>query len=112
MIEPSPLDEVLIDMVRLIPRGRLASYSDLSALAGELGYPCTARRVARTLSMFGADTPWWRVVQAGGTIADQVRDEALILLQEDGLAVTGRRVPLNQVRWNPDLQYLRAELAV
>lgn len=104
---PSELDEILLDMVRLIPSGNLASYADLSALASHLGYPCTARRVARTLSLFGSDVPWWRVVQSSGTVADHVLDPAVNLLRDDGVPVQGRRVPLDEVRWSPDPHELR-----
>lgn len=108
---PSELDEILLDMVRLIPPGSLASYADLSALATTVGYPCTARRVARTLSLFGSDVPWWRVVQSSGTVADQVLAPAVALLRTEGVDVQGRRVPLNDMRWCPDLQEIRARFA-
>lgn len=106
----TPLDEMLLEVVRLIPRGSLVSYADLSSLAGELGYPCTARRVARTLSLYGSEVPWWRVVQSGGTLADPVRSHAQVRLREEGVLVTGRRVPLNQHRWDPDPAALREAL--
>lgn len=109
MSHPSPLDEILLDMVRMIPPGNLATYADLSGLAAELGYPCTPRRVARALSEFGGAVPWWRVVQSGGTIADQVLQPAVELLQADGVPVAGRRVPLHEVRWSPDVQTLRSQ---
>lgn len=108
---PSQLDAILLDMVRLIPPGNLTSYSDLSVLAAELGFPCTARRVAQTLSRFGSAVPWWRVVQAGGTIAEQILEPALPQLAAEGVPVTGRRVPLEQVRWTPDLATLRSQLS-
>lgn len=98
-------------MVRLIPPGSLSSYADLSALASELGYPCTARRVARALSVYGSDVPWWRVVQASGTIADQVIAEAAPLLRAEGVPVRGKRVPLAQMRWSPEPLALRAEVS-
>lgn len=110
MNEPSPLDEILLDMVKLIPPGSLTSYSDLSILAAALGYPCTPRRAARTMSLFGAGVPWWRVVQAGGTVADQVAVKAAPLLAADGVPVNGKRVPLERRRWSPRPEELRDRL--
>jgi methylated-DNA-protein-cysteine methyltransferase related protein len=107
MNPPSRLDEILLDMVRMIPPGKLASYADLSALAAELGYPCTARRVARTLSLYGSDVQWWRVVQSAGTVADQVYAAAVPRLEADGVQVQGRRVPLELMRWDPEPTALR-----
>lgn len=111
MTEPSPLDEILLDMVRLIPPGRLSSYSDLSELATALGYPCTPRRAARALSLFGSDVPWWRVVQAGGEVADQVAVAAVPLLAAEGVPVTGKRVPLAHKRWCPQPEVLRERIS-
>lgn len=101
MTQPSPLDELLLDLVGLIPPGSLASYGDIAALAAELGFACTARRVARTLALFGSEVPWWRVVQSTGTIAQPVLPSAVPLLLADGISVAGRRVPLDQRRWCP-----------
>lgn len=110
MNKPSRLDEILLDMVRLIPPGKLASYADLSSLAAEMGYPCTPRRVARTLSLYGSDVPWWRVVQSAGTVADQVYAQAVPQLEADGVEVRGKRVPLEVMRWTPDPAVLRQRI--
>jgi alkylated DNA nucleotide flippase Atl1 len=107
---PSRLDEIVLDIVRLIPAGNLASYADLSGLATLLGYPCTARRVARTLALYGSEVPWWRVVQSSGTVADQVYPEASQLLRAEGIPVRGKRVPLQQLRWVPEPVLLRRQV--
>mgnify|MGYP001030505199 FL=1 len=101
MTDPCPLDEVLLDLVGLIPPGSLATYGDMAALADELGFPCTARRAARTLRRFGSGVPWWRVVQSSGTVAQSVLAQATPLLSAEGITVVGRRVPLGQRRWRP-----------
>lgn len=108
MTAPALLDEVLLDLVALIPAGSLVSYADLARLATELGFSCTARRAARSLSMYGAEVPWWRVVQSSGTVADAVLATATPLLSRDGLRLSGRRVPLAEVRWCPDVEVLRS----
>ena len=101
MTDPGPLDEMLLDLVRLIPAGSLATYGDMAAMAEELGFPCTARRAASTLRRFGSGVPWWRVVQSSGTVAQSVLAQAAPLLSAEGITVVGRRVPLGQRRWRP-----------
>ena len=101
MTDPGPLDEMLLDLVRLIPAGSLATYGDMAAMAEELGFPCTARRAASTLRRFGSGVPWWRVVQSSGTVAESVLAQATALLSAEGITVVGRRVPLGQRRWRP-----------
>ncbi len=101
MTDPGPLDEMLLDLVRLIPAGSLATYGDMAAMAEELGFPCTARRAASTLRRFGSGVPWWRVVQSSGTVAESVLAQATVLLSAEGVTVVDRRVPLGQRRWRP-----------
>ena len=77
-----------------------------------LGTACTARQAAATLSHYGGGVPWWRVVQAAGTLADEVLPAARTHLVAEGVGVVGRRVPLQELRWQPDLVVLRAELTL
>lgn len=106
----TPRDEAVLDVVSLIPEGALASYGDIAAIVSALGNPCTARQAAATLSRYGGDVPWWRVVQAAGTVADEVLPAARTLLVADGVVVVGRRVPLQELRWQADLASVRAAL--
>lgn len=110
MTQPGVRDEAVLDVVSLIPAGALASYGDIAEVVGALGVPCTPRQAARTLSRFGSGVPWWRVVQAAGTVAEEVLPEARTRLVAEGIVVVGRRVPLGQMRWTPDVEALRAEL--
>lgn len=111
MTGPGPTAEVILDVVDAIPAGALASYGDVAAVVGALGRPCSARQVAATLSRYGGDVPWWRVVQAAGTVADEVLPAARTPLAADGVVLNGRRVPLVALRWQPDLAALREALA-
>lgn len=110
MTEPEARDDAVLDVVSMIPAGALASYGDIADVVAVLGVPCTPRQAARTLSRFGSGVPWWRVVQAGGTVADEVLPQARTRLVAEGIVVVGRRVPLAQLRWEPDLEALRTEL--
>ncbi|HNE87938.1 MAG TPA: MGMT family protein [Actinomycetota bacterium] len=109
-MNPSPRDEGVLGVVALIPAGALVAYGDVADLLGECGVECTPRQVARCLSQFGSQVPWWRVVQSGGTIAEQVLPQARERLAAEGVATDGRRVDLEGRRWHPDLAWLRAEL--
>lgn len=109
-MNPGDLDEAILDVVGHIPAGTLASYGDVADVVSEIVAPCSARLVARCLSRFGAEVPWWRVVQAGGTIAEEVLPAARTLLVAEGVVVNGRRVPLAALRWRPDLAGLQRAL--
>jgi len=101
--DPSPRDEAVLAVVARIPRGRLTSYGDIAALLSEWDVACTPRQVAGALARYGAGVPWWRVVQSAGTLAPAVAEEAAERLRAEGIAVRGRRVPLGQARWMPDV---------
>ena len=109
-MNPSARDECVLEVVALIPPGSLLSYGDVAGLVTECGVDCTARQVARCLSQFGAQVPWWRVVQSGGTIAEQVLAPARSHLAGEGVATDGRRVDLEGRRWSADPDAVRAAL--
>ena len=101
MRSPNPLDEAILEVVRSVPAGRLLSYGDVAEIVVDLGSGCSARRVAGTMADFGDEVPWWRVVQAAGTLADPVAVRARQRLAAEGVNVDGRRVPLERLRWQP-----------
>ncbi len=85
-----------------IPYGRVATYGDIAALAGN---PRAARAVGSALRGLpeGLTTPWWRVVGSGGDIALSAYGSQLqrMLLVEEGVAFrSGRRVDLERSRWD------------
>ena len=69
---PNPtVGNIVKQMVRSIPRGRVASYGTVGRAAAAMGRPIGgARTVAWILASLksGDDTPWHRVVGAGGVI--------------------------------------------
>ncbi len=64
--------EEVYRVVRLIPKGRVLSYS---GVARQCGYPRAARQVGYALHRLPERlhnaVPWWRVVNAAGRISNQ-----------------------------------------
>jgi methylated-DNA-protein-cysteine methyltransferase-like protein len=97
--------DAIYDVVRRIPRGRVATYGQVALLAG-LGR--SARLVGYALHALpdGARLPWHRVVNALGAIS--VRSEAgpegvqRLLLEREGLRFDRRgRLDLSRCLWRP-----------
>jgi methylated-DNA-protein-cysteine methyltransferase-like protein len=91
-------------VVRRIPRGRVATYGQVAALAG---LPRHARQVGYALHALpeGTDVPWHRVVNAKGGISPRStpgwdRAQHALLRRERVLDRAGR-VALERFRWEP-----------
>lgn len=94
-------DRVLF-VVRRIPPGRVATYGDVAALAGQ---PRACRAVGNIMrDCRRSDVPCHRVIAAGGRLGGYGGSEALkrSLLVAEGVPVSGSRVrDLARVRWKP-----------
>jgi len=94
-------DRVLL-VVRRIPPGRVATYGDVAALAGQ---PRACRAVGNIMrECRRPDVPCHRVIAAAGRLGGYGGSEALkrSLLVAEGVPVSGRRVrELERVRWTP-----------
>jgi methylated-DNA-protein-cysteine methyltransferase-like protein len=92
----------IYEVVRAIPRGRVATYGQVAELAGIAGQP---RRVGYALSALGPDSgvPWQRVVNAKGEISNLASEKLQRrLLKEDGVTFDNAgRVSLEKYRWLP-----------
>jgi methylated-DNA-protein-cysteine methyltransferase-like protein len=101
----SPSYARIYEVVRRIPRGRVATYGQVAELAGLPGH---ARQVGYALHALpeGSAVPWHRVLNArgtlslrrsfGGEIAQRLR------LEREGVRFdAGGRVALERVRWRP-----------
>lgn len=66
--ELSPFSREIVAVIKAIPRGKVATYGQVAAMAGN---PRAARRVAWLLSSSSTtrDLPWQRVINSRGQIA-------------------------------------------
>ena len=97
--------ERIYSVVRRIPRGRVATYGQVAALAGLGGH---ARQVGYALSALpeGARVPWHRVINARGEVSPRSEpggdDSQRRRLEEEGLCFDPRgRVALGRYQWRP-----------
>jgi len=94
--------ERVLDLVRAIPPGQVATYGDLARLVGEGG----ARQIGQVMSHYGSDVPWWRVLRAGGAPPAGHLASAWPHYVQEGTPLRGRppedyRVDLRTARWSP-----------
>jgi methylated-DNA-protein-cysteine methyltransferase related protein len=89
--------EAVLAAVESIPPGRVSTYGDIAEYVGQGG----PRQVGAVMREYGAAVPWWRVLRANGTPADQLVDEQIQLLRSEGVRVTDGRVDLRTTRWTP-----------
>lgn len=96
----------ILAVVARIPRGRVASYGQVAALAG---LPRHAREVGRVLSQLGegAKVPWQRVVNAAGRVSQRglFGDEGhqRRVLESEGVVFDHRgRIDFERFGWDPD----------
>src|SRR5215510_5403975 len=89
----------IYNVIRLIPKGRVATYGQIADLAG---LPKQARRIGYALSALpkGTAVPWQRVVNASGEISIRAQGGAdrlqRKLLQREGITFDRGRIPLDR----------------
>jgi O-6-methylguanine DNA methyltransferase len=92
----------VLNVVRRIPVGRVATYGDVATLAGR---PRAARAVGNIMrECRRPDVPCHRVIAAGGRLGGYGGSESLkrALLSAEGVIVSGSKVrELNRVHWKP-----------
>jgi methylated-DNA-protein-cysteine methyltransferase-like protein len=86
--------EDILNAVRRIPKGKVATYGDVAAAAGHAG---AARQVVWALRT-GKGVPWHRVLGAKGVILLKGESgfEQRFRLRSEGVAITGDRVDLDK----------------
>ena len=95
--------ELIYDVVRRIPRGKVATYGQVAMLAGN---PRWSRVVGYALHVNPdpAHIPCYRVVNRLGepsaSFAFGGVNEQIFLLQEDGVEFTDGRVDLSKYQWD------------
>ncbi|MEM9622943.1 MAG: methylated-DNA--[protein]-cysteine S-methyltransferase [Pseudomonadota bacterium] len=94
------MQELIWQVVAMIPRGKVASYGQIAAL---IGFPRHSRFVGATLRRLPRDTrlPWHRVVNSSLRISQRGGGEARQrrLLEAEEVTFIGDRI-LRQHRWD------------
>ena len=99
MKQPSFFQRVY-SLVRQIPAGACASYSQLAYL---LGAPRAARQVGWAMRCCPDELPWQRVIREDGTIAGgEYAPLRRAMLEAEGVPFTqDGRVDIDRCRWQP-----------
>ncbi len=102
----------IYSVVSRIPRGRVATYGQIAALAG---LPRHARMVGQALhaSPEDSDLPWQRVINSQGEISPRAMPGwdgfQRHLLENEGVRFDARgRIDLRRYQWDPDLERVAA----
>jgi TDG/mug DNA glycosylase family protein len=92
----------IYDVVRRVPRGRVATYGEVARLAG---IPSHARQVGYALAALrGSDVPWHRVINAKGEVSPRAEpgweEVQRKLLEREGVVFDAHgRVSLERFGW-------------
>jgi methylated-DNA-protein-cysteine methyltransferase related protein len=98
----APFTEKVIQIIRMIPQGKVASYGQIALYAG---LPRAARQVGWILRESKEDMPWWRVLNNTGRISIEGNwqaDKSLQkkLLERDGVVVSDEFIlDIEKYRW-------------
>jgi methylated-DNA-protein-cysteine methyltransferase-like protein len=108
---PSALRSAIYAVIRRIPRGRVATYGQVAALAG---FARHARQVGYALNDLpdGSELPWHRVVNARGEVSQRAApgwEEVQKDLLEQEAVVFGPhdRIDLARHGWKPRTRHSR-----
>lgn len=104
MKEKNLFTQRVIEAIRAIPRGRVATYGQIAVLAGS---PKGARQVSWVLNSCSRseNLPWHRVVNSQGTISLQGdgKLEQRCLLETEGIRFDQEgRIDLGKFLWQPE----------
>lgn len=97
--------ERVLDFVKAIPEGKVATYGQIARLAGA---PRNARQVGEVLHGVkdGGDIPWQRVINAQGGISTYKIGHGELqkaLLESEGVKLSDEnKVDLSIYQWRPD----------
>jgi methylated-DNA-protein-cysteine methyltransferase-like protein len=100
--------ERVYEVVRMIPRGQVATYSQVAAIVSHRG---AARTVGWALHGLpeGTDVPWQRVINSRGQISLDPGTHQIALLREEGVLVDAQgKVDMQRFQW-PGLDWPEVE---
>jgi methylated-DNA-protein-cysteine methyltransferase-like protein len=94
----NPMETAIRRTIRLIPRGKVATYGQVAAAAG---YPRCHRQVAQVLRKSGLPLPWYRVLGSGGQLktSREARLEQRMRLEMEGVRFRGLRVDMAKYQY-------------
>ena len=75
----SAFKDKVIQIVKMIPKGKVVSYGQVALMAG---VPRGARQVGWILHEHGDDGPWWRIINNSGRISIKSPDHSPIVQKE------------------------------
>lgn len=90
----------VLQVVNVIPRGKVATYGQIAALAG---MPQQSRLVGRILALLppGTRLPWHRVINSQGRISNPNAARQQDRLESEGIALVNGRICLKHYQWIP-----------
>lgn len=99
----APLTERILAVLKRIPKGKVASYGQIAALAGS---PRGARQVVRILHMLSEreKLPWHRVVDRNGRISLPMESHGAVqaaLLRKEKVRVNHGAIRMETFGWFP-----------
>jgi methylated-DNA-protein-cysteine methyltransferase-like protein len=115
----SAFNDLVYEIVKAIPRGKVMTYGGIAALiphpisVDPLAYSrVRARWVGYAMASCGEDVPWYRVINAMGQVSKRPGHGPHIqrrYLEEEGVVFTTKdRIDLNIYRWDPPTDWLLA----
>lgn len=103
-----PLHQKVVEIVSMIPSGRVVSYGQVALYAG---LPRSAREVGWILQSTEKAIPWWRVINNAGIISisgTDRREKQRKLLESEGIVVSDEfQVAMSQYRFHPTEEELK-----
>jgi methylated-DNA-protein-cysteine methyltransferase related protein len=86
-------------LVKRIPRGRVATYGQLSQMIGKRLTPVGIGWAIRA----GKDLPWHRVINSRGTVSTDNEHPGLqrAMLEAEGVEFDGDAIDLTRYQWQP-----------
>jgi methylated-DNA-protein-cysteine methyltransferase-like protein len=108
---PSFFDRVY-EVVRMIPRGRVATYGQIAAIVSHRGAARTVGWALHGLTE-GTDVPWHRVINARGQISLDPGTHQISCLREEGVVINAQgQIDMTRFQWPgldwPEIEDLRA----
>ena len=105
MQDTNELHRQILEVIALIPYGKVATYGQIAKLAG---LPKHARLVGYVLKHLDtcSEIPWYRVINSQGKICvtrinQQGENVQQSLLEEEGIYLLNVKVSLKEFSWQP-----------